>query len=78
MDYFENRKFSFFLFLYMRRKRNVFDFRLFSFFIAGPKENVFDFKTFSFLAFLNFFSNSSAQSKRTPSPGAPKIIVAFL
>ena len=78
MDYFENRKFSFFLFFIHAPKKKCFRFRLFSFFIAGPKENVFDFKTFSFLAFLNFFSNSSAQSKRTPSPGAPKIIVAFL
>ena len=34
----------------MRRKRNVFDFRLFSFSHSRRKENVFDFRVFSFLA----------------------------
>ena len=77
MEYFENRKFSFFLFLYMRRKRNVFDFKLFSFFIASPKENVFDFKTFSFLAFLNFFLIAPPKVNVLRAQG-PKIIVAFL
>lgn len=53
----------------MRRKRNVFDFRLFSFSHSRRKEIVFDFRMFSFLASENkVFSFYGQNQKKMFSP----------